>query len=53
MSHGTHTAVYVFTVKILKIWTPKKFAVNTLKFEEGGFTIEYCIEGVQTELQTV
>ena len=28
------------TVKIQKIWTPEKFAVNTLKFEQGGFTIE-------------
>ena len=28
------------TVKILKVKTPKKFAVITLKFEEGCFTIE-------------
>ena len=28
------------TVKILKIQTPVKMAVITLKFEEGGFTIE-------------
>ena len=27
------------TVKILKIRTPEKFAVITLKFEHGGFTI--------------
>ena len=27
-------------VKILKIWTPEKFAVITLKFEQGGFIIE-------------
>ena len=25
-----------FTVKILKIWTPEKFAVITLKFEQVG-----------------
>ena len=24
----------------LKIWTPKKIAVITLKFQQGGFTIE-------------
>ena len=31
------------TVKILNIRTPEKFAVLNLKFEQGGFTIEYCI----------
>ena len=28
------------TVKLLKIETPEKIAVITLKFEQGGFTIE-------------
>ena len=28
------------TVKILKIQTPKNFAVITLKFKEVGFTVE-------------
>ena len=28
------------TVKILKFRTPKKYAVITLKFEQGGSTIE-------------
>ena len=28
-----------FTVKILKIQTPKKFAVIALKFEQGCFTV--------------
>ena len=28
------------TVKILKFRTPEKFAVITLKFEQGGFIIE-------------
>ena len=28
------------TVNILKIWTPKKFAVINLKFEQSDFTIE-------------
>ena len=41
------------TVKVLKIWTPEKVAVITLKFEQGGFTIEYCIQRMQTALQTV
>ena len=30
----------ILSVKILKIWALKKFAVIALKFEEGGFTIE-------------
>ena len=30
----------VYTVKILKIWTPETFAVINLKFEQGGFTTE-------------
>ena len=33
-----------YTVKVLKIWTPDKCAVNTLKFEQGGFTIELCVQ---------
>ena len=31
---------FQFTVKILKFRTPEKFAVITLKFEQGGSTIE-------------
>ena len=31
---------YEGTVKILKIQTPEKFAVITLKFEQDGFTVE-------------
>ena len=41
------------TVKLLKIRTPEKFAVITLKFEQDGFTIEICFQKMQTELQTV
>ena len=43
----------IYTVKIHKIWTPEKFAVITLKFEQGGFTIEQCVQKMQTEWQTV
>ena len=28
-----------YIVNILKIWTTKKFAVITLKFEQDGFTV--------------
>ena len=41
------------TVTILKIQIHEKFAVITLKFEQGGFTIEWCIQKMQRELQTV
>ena len=41
------------TVKILKIQTLEKFAVITLKFEQGGFTVEKCIQKIQAEWQTV
>ena len=44
---------YPFTVNILKFRTPEKFAVITLKFEQGGSTIEYCVQKVQMERQTV
>ena len=30
-------SVKILTVKILKIWPPKKFAVITLKFEQDDF----------------
>ena len=30
----------IHTVKILKFGTPETFAVITLKFELGGFTVE-------------
>ena len=38
--------------------TPKnsntqKFAVITLKVEQGGFTLEKCVQKMQRELQTV
>ena len=31
----------------------EKFAVITLKYEQGCFTVEYCIQRMQTALQTV
>ena len=41
------------TVKLLNIRTPEKVAVITLKFEHSGFTIEWCIQKMERELQTV
>ena len=39
--------------KTLKFWTPEKVAVITLKAEQGGFTIEWWVQKMQTELQIV
>ena len=36
-----------------KYSVPQKFAVITLKFEQDGFTKEYCTQKMQPELQTV
>ena len=38
-------------VKLLKIQTPDKIAVITQKFEQSDFTVEECIQKVQTEWQ--
>ena len=46
-------SLYMTTFKIQKIWTPTDFAVMTLKFEQGGFAIEYGIQKMQTEWQTM
>ena len=37
---GSLITQYLGTVKLLKIWTPETLAVITIKFEQGGFTIE-------------
>ena len=39
--------------KTPKISDTRKFAVITLKVEQDGFTLEYCIQKLQGELQTV
>ena len=44
---------YVFTVNFLHIGTPKKFVVITLEVEQDGVSLEYCIQKMQRELQTV
>ena len=36
-----------------KNWTPEKHAVIIPKFEQCGFTIEQCIQKMQTEWQAV
>ena len=45
--------LYLYNVKILKIWTPEKLAVIIQKFEQLDFTIELCVQKIQTEWQIV
>ena len=45
--------ISLITVKLLNIRTPKKVAVIALKYEHGGFTIEWYIQKKERELQTV
>ena len=39
----------LFTVKILKIETPKIITVIVLQMELLGFTLQYCVQKMQTE----
>ena len=32
------------SIKILKLMTPEKITVIILKFEQGGFSIQQCVE---------
>ena len=32
---------------------PEKFAVTTLKFDQGGSTLQWCIQKMQAEWQSV
>ena len=39
-----------FTVKILKIVTPKIITVIVLQMEQVDFTVQYCLQKMQTEI---
>ena len=41
--HETHT------VKILKIGTPKIITIIVLQLEQLDFTVQYCVQKMQTE----
>ena len=47
---------YVFeraiTVKILKIGTPEIITIIVLQLEQLDFTVQYCVQKMQTEQQT-
>ena len=42
----------VLTVKILKIGTPEIITIIILQLEQLDFTVQYCVQKMQTEQQT-
>ena len=48
-----HCIVKKLTVKVLKIWTFRKFAIIVLKFEQLGFTIENHVQKLWIEWHTM
>ena len=38
-----------FTVKILKIGTPEIITIIVLQLEQFDFTVQYCVQKMQTE----
>ena len=40
------------TVKILKIGTPEIITIIVLQLEQLDFTVQYCVQKMQTEQQT-
>ena len=43
----------IHTIKLLKIWTPEKIAVITLKFEQSIFTVEKYIKSADRMANSV
>ena len=39
----------LITVKILKIGTPEKITIIVLQLEQLDFTVQYCLQKMQTE----
>ena len=39
----------IFTVKILKIGTPEIITIIVLQLEQLDFTVQYCVQKMQTE----
>ena len=42
----------LYTVKILKIGTPEIITIIVLQLEQLDFTVQYCVQKMQTEKQT-
>ena len=41
--------IFLLTVKILKIGTPKIITIIVLQLEQLDFTVQYCVQKMQTE----
>ena len=41
--------ISAYTVKILKIGTPKIITIIVLQMEQLDFTVQYCVQKMQTE----
>ena len=39
----------IYTVKIIKIGTPEIITVIVLQLEQLDFTVQYCVQKMQTE----
>ena len=49
-THAQCTSMsFSFTVKILKIGTPEIITIIVLQLEQLDFTVQYCVEKMQTE----
>ena len=45
----TSVLAFCFTVKILKIGTPEIITIIVLQLEQLDFTVQYCVQKMQTE----
>ena len=45
----SHISTYKHTVKILKIGTPEIITIIVLHLEQLDFTVQYCVQKMQTE----
>ena len=44
-----NTEIAIITVKILKIGTPEIITIIVLQLEQLDFTVQYCVQKMQTE----
>ena len=44
-----HMSIFTSTVKILKIGTPEIITIIVLQLEQLDFTVQYCVQKMQTE----
>ena len=51
--HQIRNLFLLLSVEVLNFWTPKIFAVITLKFKLRGVSLEKCIQKMQMEWQTL